>query len=194
MSLVKPSRNTIAETAARLREKKNTLLDIRALSLLFKAHRYNTDVAEVLLKVVALNDLYSTRIFKVRDAARTIVAAKIDSLLRTGDPRAVERIQTMRLGGRKRSTYSFATKYCSWHAPDKYPIFDRNVKAALTAYRKRDKFETFTQNDLLDYQTFLRVLLAFRERYGLQDVSNGDLDKFLWKIGTKPRKIRDRNA
>ena len=82
-------------------------------------------------------------------------------------------------------TYSFATKYCSWHDPEKYAIFDGNVVKALTAYRKQDQFTAFRQKDLRDYAKFIETLSAFKAYYGVQDVSVGDLDKFLWNIGAR---------
>ena len=84
-----------------------------------------------------------------------------------------------------RRTYSFATKYCSWHDPEKYAIFDGNVVKALTAYRKQDQFTAFRQKDLRDYAKFIETLSAFKAYYGVQDVSVGDLDKFLWNIGAR---------
>jgi len=139
-----------------------------------------------------LNDLYSTRIFKVRDAARAIVAAKIDKFIKRGDPRAVKCIQRMKLGSKRRSTYSFATKYCSWHYPEEYPIFDKNVMRALTAYRIQDKFAKFNQKELRDYTKYLEVLNAFRKHYKVESSSLRDLDKFLWCVGDQLEKRAQR--
>lgn len=184
MALPKPSKKLIQKKAEELRKQEDTLLDLEVLNNLFKSNSSNTDIPTVLLKVTVLNELYSTRIFKVRDAARAIVDAEIDSLLDNNDPCAVKRIQTMKLGSKVRSTYSFATKYCSWHHPENYPIFDKNVMKALTAYRIQDKFAKFSQKDLRDYKKFIEILKIFRKYYEVENVSFSDLDKFLWSVGT----------
>lgn len=178
-----PTTTCIKQIAARECNKKNTKLDIYALRFLFGAYPKNMNIYNVLLKVVALNVLYSTRIFDVRNAAQVIVSRKIDKLLRGGTPEAVKRIQKMRLGGKVRGTYSFATKYCNSHDPDNYPIYDRNVVKGLTAYRKKDNFAQFTQKALKNYETYKKVLLTFRSFYKLKSVSTTELDKFLWAIG-----------
>src|SRR5208282_2233175 len=71
----------------------------QALKELFNQYPGNNDLPHVLLKVVALNRLYSTQIFAVLDVARHIHrhAQEIDSALAAGSPEIVEKIAKVTL-------------------------------------------------------------------------------------------------
>lgn len=194
MRLLNPTRINVSNVAKQEKTRAEAQTDIKALKTLFNAYPKNICAEEILLKATVLNDLYSTQIFKIRDATRAIKAAKIDRLLNNENLQAVERIQEMKIGGKKRSTYSFATKYCNFHKPAIYPIYDENVKLALVAYKNRDSFAKFSQRSLRDYPSYLGVLKKFRSHYGLQNVSVFDLDKFLWKVGAGIKKAKERKS
>ena len=183
MGLPKPTKTKVLSVAKRERTQMSAQTDIKALRILFGAYPKNACTEEILLKATVLNDLYSTQIFNIRDAGLAIKAAKIDRLLNNGSLEAVARIQEMEISGKKRSTYSFATKYCSFHKPEIYPIYDEHVKLALVAYQEKDSFAKFSQISLRDYLLYVNVLNEFRQHYGLQDVPVFDLDKFLWRVG-----------
>lgn len=61
------------------------------------------------------------------EVAKVIKDAAIDPLLESGDPKVVGKITKVTYTGKTRWNYSFATKYCSWHRADRYPIFDSRV-------------------------------------------------------------------
>lgn len=152
------------------------------LRQLREAFPLNTDPAQVLIKIIALNRLYSAR---VRDKdqeelARHIVKRNLDPMMEKGAQDAVRLIWDSPCS---QQYYSFATKFCSWHNPDAYPIFDRNVVEALWAYRVRDGFAKFTKNGLYDYEKLIATENAFSARYGLESFNFNALDKFLWRIG-----------
>jgi hypothetical protein len=100
-----------------------------ALNLLFTQYPKNTNLDHVLLKVVALNALYSTMIRvsskitpTVYDVARHIIHLDIDAKLDEGSELLVDQIANtnqlaIKLGKEKQYNYSFATKYCSFHRP-----------------------------------------------------------------------------
>ena len=79
--------------------------------------------------------------------------------------------------------YSFASKYCSHHNPDAFPIFDNYVSKVLIHFKKQDKFAKFTHEDLRDYIKFNEVLDEFAKFYNLKEFSRKDLDKYLWQLG-----------
>ena len=143
----------------------------------------NDEEPHVLLKVVTLNRLYATNILDVWTVARVITERRIDPLLAVGAPGVVDLIAKVSIGGKIRNNYSFATKYCSWHKPAAYAIYDRNVDACLWAYRKQDTYFTFAHDDLWVYETFLKAMKDFRDHYELGPVTLKQLDKFLWKHG-----------
>ena len=73
----------------------------------------NTDMSDILLKVAALNDFYSTNIFSVYPVAKHILSLGIDERLKVGDVTLVSDIQKVNINGVGKNFYSFATKYCS---------------------------------------------------------------------------------
>lgn len=130
-----------------------------------------------------LDKLYSTRIndIDVWPLAHHIVGLGIDAFIDQGEPSAVWRIFTCK---NLRMYYSFATKFCSWHNPAAYPIYDSYADACLWAYQKQDHFkEDFHHQDLWYYDRLIAIVSAFRKHYGLDRFSFRDIDKFLWRTG-----------
>ena len=115
----------------------------RARSKLSRLFPKNTVLEDVLLKVVTLNGLYHTGIFATHDVAKHILRLKIDLLLKEGQSKAIDRIARVRLGQNTRYNYSFATKYCSWHKQEAYPIYDSRVDEILWSYRNHLGFAHF---------------------------------------------------
>jgi hypothetical protein len=153
---------------------------------------YNTQTAQVLLKVTALNTLYSTQIPLYRasiptifDVVEHIVSIEdIDTDLAQGDDGLVARIARTEVPGKRaRFYYSFATKYCSWHNPKAFPIFDSRVYGYLCHLMTHDCIDTFRKNDLWDYQIFKKVIEGFQKRNRLEDFTFKDIDKFLYFQG-----------
>jgi hypothetical protein len=137
-------------------------------------------VEDVLIKVVLLNSLYNTHVFAVMPMARHIRDLGIDEDLAAGSPELVDRIAKLTMLGKTRRHYSFATKYCSWHRPDEYPIYDSLVAKLLWAYRREHRFAQFSRRHLQEYPKHKEVVAAFRRHFGLAQVSFRQLDKFLW--------------
>jgi len=177
-----------------------------ALTDLFARYPNNTSEAEVLLKVLTLNDLYSTRIPmrapdhpNVFDVARCIPTLDMDQALKECSLQIVNTVSTTQFHGKKEiNRFSFATKYASWHRQDIYPIWDRNVQNYLTCLRKlhRTEWDKFVEGFMLSsddwgYPEFHALMVRFRAHFGLVDISFKDLDKFLWWYGRdKSEKFR----
>lgn len=154
----------------------------RALTEVVTRFPGNTDEAYVLLKVAAINQLYSTQIYAVREVARRIVDLKIDPLLDAGSLEFVDQIAELTLGEKVRHNLSFAGKYCSWHRRDIYPIYDSYVEECLWCYRGQFGL-SFARSDLWKYPGFVAAVSEFRNRFGLGDLSFKEIDKFLWSQG-----------
>jgi hypothetical protein len=156
------------------------------VNLLFQSLcKRNTDLVEVQLKVSALNDFYSTNIYDTHSVAKHILELDIDSSLAQGDLSLVARMADVQLGTKIRRIYSFATKYCSHHASDKYPIYDSFVDEMLWYFCKRDHFAEFKRPDLKDFSKFVRIIDQFRIYYHLQKFTIKQIDVFLWLAGKK---------
>jgi hypothetical protein len=164
----------------------NYVMQESSLSKLFhKTYPYNVDIDDVLIKVCALNDFYSTHILSPYSVAQHILDLKIDDRLQNGDARLVNEIARNEIKGKSWNFYSFATKYCSHHKAEDYPIFDYYVQATLTHFKKQDRFAPFTQEEMKDYPTFKDIILQFREYYKLAKYDLKQLDRYLWLLGKK---------
>jgi len=161
-----------------------TLQESSLHKLFTKTYPKNTDIDDVLIKVCSLNDFYSTNIFSPFNVAKHIVNLDIDSSLDRNDIDIVNKIARVNMpGGKLINFYSFATKYCSHHDPEMYPIYDSYVQRVLMYFKKQDKFANFKSIDLKDFSQFKSIIEQFREFYGLNDFSLKDIDRYLWQFG-----------
>lgn len=144
----------------------------------------NTDISDVLLKSATLNDFYSTNIFTIYPVAKHIISVKnIDERLKNGDVALIDDIKTITINGKTKHFYSFASKYCSHHNPNDFPIYDSYVEKVLIHFNKTHRFSNFNKSDLKDYAKFKSVLLDFQAYFELQTVNLKQIDQYLWLLG-----------
>lgn len=190
-----PTKNGVAKACERF-DSQNKITE-EALTDLFAKYQSNANEAQVLLKVVTLNDLYSTRLPlndadrpNVFDVAKCIPKLNVDQAFREGSLKIVDNISTKQFPPKRSiKRFAFATKYASWHRQDLYPIWDRNVQNYLTCLRRlhRSDWNTFSEGFKLSgnwgYPEFHALMVRFQSHYGLETFSFKDLDKFLWLHG-----------
>ncbi|MFH1444386.1 MAG: hypothetical protein ABIG34_03280 [Candidatus Peregrinibacteria bacterium] len=188
----KPSSQEVRRYLKRWDSLENYMLQESSLKKLFtKTYPSNSKMDDVLIKVCALNDFYSTNIFSPFTVAKHIVSLGIDKQLTKGDLSIVNKISRVVMpGGSIINFYSFATKYCSHHYPKVYPIYDSYVDKILMYFRNKDHFHQFSREELKTYSKFRNVLMQFRKHYGLQQFNLKQIDKYLWQLGKRnfPRK------
>lgn len=179
-----PTPDYLSNYLQRWRDLENYRLEEQSLALLFnKFCPSNNDLAQVLLKVSALNDFYSTNIFDTYTVAKHIHEMKIESRLKNGDLTLVNELALVSIRGKKRNFYSFASKYCSHHFPEIFPIFDSYVEKMLLHYARADKFFSFRKEELKHYESFVKIINEFKAHYGLSQFSLRQIDIFLWLAG-----------
>ena len=192
LNIKRPSKKEIEYYLNLWNSLENYTLQESSLRKLFtKTYPLNNDLDDVLIKVCALNDFYSTNIFSPYIIAKHIVALKIDESLNRDDLEIVNRIAKVKMTGDKNiNFYSFATKYCSHHRPTIYPIYDSYVDKMLMYFKKIDKFSAFSKQDLRSYPFYRNILMDFRKYYGLESFNLKQIDQYLWQAGKKyfPRK------
>ena len=156
----------------------------KALDRLFMGIcKRNDNIEDILIKCSSLNDFYSTNIFDIHTVAQHILSLKIDERLKNGDLSLVDEISHVEVNGKLHTFYSFATKYCSHHNPERYAIYDSYVEKVLLSMNSRDHFMKFKQEELKVYETYMRVIKAFQQRYGLMQYNIKRLDQYLWQLG-----------
>ncbi len=149
--------------------------------LFFNLIPENKAIEDILIKCSTLNDFYSTNIFSIFPIAKHILQLDIDERLKSGDLTLIEDIADKNVMGRR--NYSFASKYCSHHNPDQFPIYDSYVDKVLRYFRREDKFANFKNDNLQDYIKFRAILEEFKVYYSLEQYSLKELDKYLWLLG-----------
>ena len=144
----------------------------------------NNSIDDIILKTAVLNTVYNTYIYSVYPVAQHILSLAIDERLSAGDETLVnELMRVFYANDRKIDHYSFATKYCSFHVPDAFPIYDSYVDKILQHYRDQEGFSVFKNNDLKTYPHFKRILSDFRHYFGLEKYTTKELDQYLWQFG-----------
>ena len=126
------------------------------ITIAFKAHPGNTDVATVAMKVALIDITNSTHISQHKskvslvDLAEIIVAIpNIDERIANGDPTVVNEIA--KTNG-EINLFSFASKYCCYHnhnlyGKDDYSILDTVLKETLPLY-----FEDVKKSEIQKWQ------------------------------------------
>ena len=199
-----PNPSSVKDACKRF-DKENAVVE-RTLEELFRQYPTNDDEAHVLLKVVALNRLYSAGILAVMDVARHICqhAQEVDGELKADppSPEAVDKIVGLTILGTGRRFWSFATKYCSWHRPESYPIWDSRVALYLRSLKGSDftrpdnwiQYPQFADSGVnggarwrpdnwTHYREFKDLMNRFRDFYNLRSFTFKDIDKFLFLSG-----------
>ena len=161
------------------------------LTQLFQKFPKNIDFGEVVVKTKVLNILYSTQIRAVNKVAKHICSLEIDTELKAGKVEIVDQIANVQLEDKTIHFVSFASKYCNWHNPMAYPIYDGNVEACLWHYKKQggcfadalvERGIAFSR-DGYDFAEFVRIVNAFRDGCKLTPFTYKQLDKLLWSLG-----------
>lgn len=192
---IPPDENRVREACRKFDDEYGTTE--RALKDLLRQYSTNDDEAHVFLKVVAVNRLYFAGPLDVHGMAEQIHlhADTIDPALAQGAPSIVDEIARFIVDKTGCKFYSFASKYCSWHNPSSYPIWDGNVCRYLaslknTPFAKSDNWERYAE--------FVALMAAFSEHYRLDLSGFEDIDKLLWMNGGEsssiaggPPKVRD---
>ena len=161
-----------------------------AVSWPFQQFPTNTNLGQVLSKVILLNSLYATGIMNVQKMAGHICSfgQELDAKLERGDLSAVEDIRIghgiLMKKGTEPNFYSFATKYAHWQEPSRFPIFDSLVCGILPRLNKQFGFhQPFYQYDLWRYPVLKAVLDSLAAYLNLPEYRYKGIDKGLWVYG-----------
>ena len=183
-SIPKPCQKEVEKYLNKWDSLENYVLQESSLDkLFFKTYPKNDDINDILIKCSSLNDFYSTNIFSIFSVAKHILKLNIDKRLKEGDATLVNDIAKVKINGKDKNFYSFATKYCSHHFPTIYPIYAYYVEKVLLYFRDKDHFLDFKKSDLKKYDLFKNILISFRNYYGLNEYNLKDVDRYLWQLG-----------
>jgi len=152
----------------------------------------NNTLEKVKVKVKIINTFYKTNVLAVDKLAEHITSIKgIDERIQKGDMSVVDAIRTGHGIGNSNSNdrnfYSFATKYCSFHNKEEYPIYDNLVKRLLYDINKKHKWfeneknKNLTHDKLKEYENYKLLIDKLMKHYGITTTYK-EVDKGLWII------------
>ncbi|MGI9255756.1 MAG: hypothetical protein ACR2PY_02355 [Salinispira sp.] len=190
----RPSPEQVRKYQEKWNELDHYVSNEKSLEKLFtEIYPENNNKDEVLIKIDVLNSFYSTNLLphEFAPVADRIIASAIDKHLQNPEPdfALVEEIAHPNDEDhvpKLRNCYSFATKYCSHHCPEVYPIYDGNVDEMLWYFK--NEFYDFKRRHLKDYKKFYEVLKKFKEFYKLEKFSWKEIDRYLWQAGKEKAK------
>lgn len=157
---------------SKMQEQEKALID------LFKNFPKNNNLQNVLVKVSCLNDFYSTNIKDTFSVAKVIFDLNIDKRLQDGDLNLVNDIAEKTKENAHRREYSFASKYCSFHKPEIYPIFDSRNEAMLKFYKNKISEKPLELKKC--YKNYVLIIDKYKDVFGLNDFSYKEIDRFNW--------------
>ena len=183
-SIPRPCKKEVEKYLKQWDSLENYVLQEDALNkLFFKTYPNNDNINDILIKASSLNDFYSTNIFSIFPVAKHIYKLNIDQRLKMRDETLVNDIADVEINGVQKYFYSFATKYCSHHLPEDYPIYDSYVEKVLMYFKKIEKFDKFVIDDLKEYKIYKQILINFKKYFDIDDYNLKDIDRYLWQLG-----------
>ena len=157
-------------------------LQEKVLADIFTKYPNNTTLAEVILKVNLLNAFYSTGILDVVTVATHIVTQHVDTDIQNGNVAVIDKIARVKHNGKCWNHFSFATKYCSFHQPQKFPIFDSFIAECFSQLSKNNYFQKkFPKNTIRnDYSDFKNFYDEFMTKQPALPQDYKEVDRYLW--------------
>ena len=141
--------------------------------------------ALVRARIRFLQKAFRVRLPNAAAAAEQIPALALDALARTGSAEAVYLLEALSAQGTKGKHYVFAVAYCHCLQPKYYPVFNGRVQTALCTLRERAGFYPFLNENLRDYESYLKVLSIFAESCGVAGTPLPDLARYLEDLGER---------
>ena len=143
--------------------------------------------------VFALNSIYGTQIYNVTHFAielrrhikddckgKTLISRIMEAESADDKAACVDEIASLVKREGYNFAYSFATKFCSRLAPEKYPIFDSHVATLLNGYINNNEISA---SRFGEYMTFIKEYDEFIKANSLDGFSYKQIDMFLWTYG-----------
>ena len=159
----------------------------RLQKLFTEVFPHNTNEYHVASKVCVLNSYSHVNLKHTYAIVNHLLGIKdLDARLLDGDLLLIEEI---RHGIPGIDYYSFATKYCAFHQPSQYVVYDRYSSAILWHFIKESKVqgkcftEVSTRNKFKDYLNYIQVTLDFIDHYKLNNQRMHKIDQYLWLCG-----------
>lgn len=158
-----------------------------SLFKLFKFMNNHTNKYEVKIKVAALNSIYSTAIQHINPVVNKIVEVINQETNEMSEKELgilVDKIATAEWSSGKRTNLSFASKHIHFLSKGKIPIYDSYIWIVMTGYLYQYTNKNYSFDKPKKYGDFYERFFEFKGLFsGLADMTNYEIDKFLWQMG-----------
>lgn len=190
MRLKDPTNEFIAEILNSYSKEEGKELNDKLLKL-FQTFDDEKDKFNVLIKVAALNKIYSTAITNINPVVEKInLVSKENKKPETISDyvNLVDKISKVKWKNDKgnsfeRNNLSFSSKYVHFLSSYKTPIYDSHIWIIMKGYLGQKNNETISFSTPNNFKEFYLVFEKLKKELNLQKYSNYDIDKFLWQYG-----------
>lgn len=147
----------------------------------FFQYRPENKKAEVVIeKVNALWDKELRHAEGSNEMAGHIMNLGIDRSLESGDLNIVPEISNLQPEINNGRYLYFSSRYCAFHCPYVFPIWDLRTATVLRYYLKRNGEKSTPIKILNDYKRYEMVLSQFRHAYDIEFLNYPEMNKFFW--------------
>ena len=143
----------------------------------FKKYHTNNNIHIVGYKIELVDKLYNCHLRQDnRKVAYEIIELKLDSVFGKKSPEViVQNIATIHIPEYKKIGYVFASKYCHFHYPSDFPIFDQHVRRGLSKLTNNG----YSNQDYAKFKKDLDILISKLDF----KITYEEIDTFLWIYG-----------
>jgi len=164
----------------------------QSLTKLFQNLNDEQNRYEVMIKVAALNQIYSTAIQYITPVVDKIIQCidqdhtkfSIERYSSLVDEIATISWKSATTGkSHTRTNLSFSSKYVHFLSDRKIPIYDSYIWILLVGYNHQAGLNLYNFSPPKSYEEFFKVFNSFRSNQKLDHITYYDLDKCLWQYG-----------
>ena len=148
-----------------------------------KAGQENYDLEKVMMKVNVLISVCGPNGLDAESIAGQIISCKIDDYIENGSAEAVDILAGNLSDRRQHDFYMFAVRYCAAHDPERYPYYNTATVRAMKYCRDNYGFYNFSNDELLSYSKYKKLLAIFRKKYQLDEFSLSEISWILTASG-----------
>lgn len=148
-----------------------------------KAGPENKDLEKVMMKVNVLISVCGPNGLDAESIAGQIISCNIDDYIVNGSAEAVDILSGNLSDKRQHDFYMFAVRYCAVHDPERYPFYNPATVRAMKYCRDNHGFYNFSNDDLLNYSKYKKLLAIFRKKYRLDEFSLSEISWILTASG-----------
>ncbi|MEZ4817531.1 MAG: hypothetical protein R2776_06135 [Flavobacteriaceae bacterium] len=190
MTLQKPTESFISEILEKYANDEGNELNETLLKL-FQTFDNDKNKFNVLIKVAALNKIYSTAITNINPVVEQIIKTSNSDLKPkkiTEYVDFVDKISKVSWTNDKgksfeRNNLSFSSKYVHFLSGFKTPIYDSYIWIVIKGYLGQKNNEKISFKNPTDFKEFYSTFEKFKKDLDLEIYSNYEIDKFLWQYG-----------